>query len=176
MQILCGNCGRTSKVDDGLAAKSITCSHCGHEIAIPSAESAPARYIPQEYAPADEGGFAGRVQREMARKLVITCGACGKNLKSSRRTIGKKVRCPSCGKKIRVPMPKEEELADGIGTRTVGMNLQIADLEADLEEALTIVQLPKAELVHRGPPIWVWLALAAVLGAAAGIIIWVICT
>lgn len=176
MQILCGNCGRTSQVDDDVAAKSITCSHCGHEIAIPSTESAPARYTPQEYALADEGGFAGRVQREMSRKLVVTCGACGKNIKASRRALGRKVRCPSCGKRIRVPMPKEEELPDGIGTRTAGMNLQIADLEPDLEETLTVVELPKAELVRRGPPVWTWLALAAVLGAVVGIIIWVICT
>lgn len=172
MQILCGECGRTSEIEDHLAGKDLTCPHCGRKIANFTDKAATPRYVPQEYDHADDGGFASRVQREISRKLVVTCGACGKNLKSSRRMIGKKVKCPSCNKKILVPTPKEEELPDGIRTHIVGMDLRIADLEPELEEALAAEELPKAELIRRGPAMWVWLALAAALGAIAGLVIW----
>ncbi len=174
VQLLCGNCRRTTEVDDDSAAESIACSHCGREITIPSAETAAARYTPQEYGTDDEGGFASKVHREISRKLMVTCGACGKNLKSSRRMIGRKVRCPSCSKKILVPMPKDEELLDGVGPHIVGMDLRIADMEDQLEEALEDEALPKAELIRPGPPMWVWLAAAAALGTTAAIIIWAI--
>lgn len=175
MQILCGKCGRTSRADDNLAGSAVACPHCGHEIVIPSIDTPQAPRDSRRDGQDDEG-FAGRAKREMSRRLVVTCGFCGKNLRASRRTMGKKVRCPSCGKKIHVPMPQEEELPDGIGTRAVGVNLQIADLEADLEEALSVVELPTAELIRPGLPIWFWLALAAVLAGIAGAIIWAMAT
>ena len=175
MQILCGKCGRTSRVADNLAGNAVACPHCGHEIVIPSIDTPQAPGDIRQDHQGDEG-FASQAKREMSRRLVVTCGSCGKNLRASRRTIGRKVRCPSCGKKIRVPMPKEEELPDGIDTRTVGADLQFAGLEADLEEALSVADLPRAELIRPGLPVWLWLALAAVLVAVAGIIIWAICT
>lgn len=176
VQILCGECGRTSEIEDHLADKDLVCPHCGREMASFTEKAAPPRYSPQEYDHADEGGFAGKVHREISRKLVVTCGSCGKNLKSSRRMIGRKVKCPSCNKKILVPAPREEEMPDGTRPRTVGMDLRIADLEPELEEALAVEELPKAELIRRGPPMWVWLALAGALGAIAGIVIWVMAT
>ena len=176
MQILCGECGRTSEIEDHLADKSPACPHCGREIANFTDKGAPAHYTPQKYNDADDGGFASMVQRQISRKLVVTCGACGENLKSSRRMIGKKVKCPSCNKKILVPIPREEELPDGVRTRIVGMDLRVAELEPELEEALADEVLPTAELIRRGPAMWVWLALAVALGAAAGIVIWAMAT
>jgi len=175
VQILCGKCGRTSRAGDNLAGNAVACPHCGHEIVIPSIGTPQAPRDTRQDQQVDEG-FAGQAKREMSRRLVVTCGLCGKNLRASRRTIGRKVRCPSCGKKIRVPMPKEEELPDGIGTRAVGADLQFAGLEADLEEALSVVDLPRAELIRPGLPIWLWLTLAAVLGGIAGAIIWAMAT
>ena len=175
MQVLCGKCGRTSRADDNLAGNAVACPHCGHEIVTPSIDTPQApRKTRQDHQGGE--GFASQAKREMSRRLVLTCGSCGKNLRASRRTIGRKARCPSCGKKIRVPMPQDEELPDGIGTRTVGVDLRIADLEADLEEALSVVELPKAELIRPGLPIWFWLTLAAVLGGIAGAIIWAMAT
>ncbi len=177
MQILCGKCGRTSEIEDHLAGKDLACPHCGREMANFTEKAAPPRYTPQEYGNVDDDGFAGMVHREISRKLVVTCGSCGKNLKSSRRMIGRKVKCPSCNKKILVPPPKEhEEVPDGIRTHIVGMDLRIADLEPELEEALEAEELPKAELIRRGPPMWVWLALAGALGAIAGLVIWAMVT
>lgn len=176
MQLLCGKCGRTSEIEDHLPDKGFACPHCGHEMANFIDKAAPSRYSPQKHDHADDGGFAGIVQRQISRKLVVTCGACGTNLKSSRRMIGKKVKCPSCNKKILVPIPKEEELPDGVRTRIVGMDLRIADLEPELEEALADEELPTAQLIRRGPAMWVWLAVAAALGAIAGITIWAMAT
>lgn len=43
----------------------------------------------------------------MAKQIVVTCKECGRKLKTDERFVGRKGRCPGCGRAIRVT---EEEL------------------------------------------------------------------
>lgn len=163
MQVLCGQCGRTSDVDDAVAGTTIQCPHCDHEIHIPEPEYPTG---PASAAAADvhKEGFAGEAMKMMARKLVITCGSCGKSLKASRKFIGKKVRCPACSTRIRVPFPGDDEPVLTVGARRGRAGMQLPPMrEEDLEG------LPMAKLVRPPLPGWVWLVGAALIGGLASV-------
>ena len=104
MQVVCGQCGRASEVDNSLQGGKIACEFCGREIAVPRLDAEPA-----DDSAGDEEGFAAEVARAMTQKIRIACGSCGRELEVAVRLAGKRAVCPACGKRIRIPHPHEDE-------------------------------------------------------------------
>ncbi|MCE5328188.1 MAG: hypothetical protein LLG01_17415 [Planctomycetaceae bacterium] len=168
MQLLCGKCGRTTEADDNIAAKAVACAHCGRRIAIPFAgdedDIVLADDAPEPAAAEAEGeeDFAGLARKMISRKIVVACGSCGRSLKASVRMVGRKVRCPACKARIKVPAPQEELPVLTVRARRSGEELPPLEDE-DLEG------LPVAKLVHPPVPTWVYFVAAVALGGAAAV-------
>jgi len=161
MQILCGQCGRASAADDAQAGATVPCPHCGREILVPDFNQTTIEA--EGSVDADEMGFAEAAREIMGRKIVIACGACGKNLRAPRKLIGKKVRCPSCRAKIRVPSPDADE-----PVLTVGAQSRTRSFEPPADE--DIEGLPVAKLVYPPLPGWIYFAAGVLAGCGAGLI------
>jgi len=56
----------------------------------------------------DDQTFVAVIQAEMARKIHIDCGSCGRGLQVSLRMAGRKTTCPACGERIRIPYAGQE--------------------------------------------------------------------
>ncbi len=124
MRILCGQCGRTLDVDES-AGDRIPCSHCGHEIDLTGLfDESPAEVgesIDLSAGQEDTEGFAAQARKAMERKVRIECGSCQRGLWVSTRLTGKRVRCPGCGKNIRIP--SLDELNDEDEFKMLGLRL-----------------------------------------------------
>jgi ssDNA-binding Zn-finger/Zn-ribbon topoisomerase 1 len=106
------DCGKKISAPDSSAGKTAKCPACGKPLLIPperSAASAPssaaaARPVGKKSAAA---AAASRVET-----VSVTC-ACGKTLKAKASLMGKAVKCPACGKGVKIgsasqraPVPK----------------------------------------------------------------------
>ena len=113
MQVLCGQCGYTIKIEDEDVGTDVLCPKCEHEIAVPRFDE-----IDEDVDDLDdsaiydledeEEGFADQVKEAMSRKVQVVCGSCNRGLSVRSRLSGKNARCPACGVKIRIPFPDEE--------------------------------------------------------------------
>ncbi|MFB3892697.1 MAG: hypothetical protein ACE15C_11810 [Phycisphaerae bacterium] len=114
MQVLCGQCGSTLDVDDGLAGGSITCVKCGHTIPVPALGEGGAAALAAGAVGEEDEGFASQARAAIEKKIRVLCGSCGRGLSVSARMAGKQVKCPSCQASIQIPdVDEEEELARG---------------------------------------------------------------
>ena len=163
MRILCGQCGRTLDVDES-AGDRVPCSHCGHEIDLTGLfDESPAEIdesIDLSAGQEDTEGFAAQARKAMERKVRIECGSCQRGLWVSTRLTGKRVRCPGCGKNIRIP--SLDELNDEDEFKMLGLRLaarmggeDVASLEVD--PALGDPELEQAqadaEMLDAGSPV-----------------------
>ena len=128
LKFKCGNCGARFRVSERDRGKNVRCPECGKALRVP-ARSAPVRGTPPRGVPTPPAGQAttpdptssdqlmvDAVFRQMARlkgramseaegsaTLKLKCGGCGTKSRVSQRDRGKNVRCPECGKALRVP-------------------------------------------------------------------------
>lgn len=101
MQVRCGQCGHTFQIDPASAGAAVACPRCEHQIPLAAPPA----------AGGEEAGddFARLAVENIARRLRVTCGACGKGLSVAVRRAGKRVRCPSCGKWVQIPARDESD-------------------------------------------------------------------
>src|SRR5438067_12590152 len=83
------SCGKQLRAKDESAGKKIRCPGCGSVLSVPAAEEE----ILEEEAPPVP-----------AKPIVVSC-SCGKKLQVRAELAGKAVKCPGCGKSIKVPGP-----------------------------------------------------------------------
>ncbi|MCY2931813.1 MAG: hypothetical protein NTV86_20440 [Planctomycetota bacterium] len=163
MQLLCGKCGRTTEVDDQTLEAVIKCSSCGHEIPVPG-RGEDLLGAPEDVG-AGEEDFARQAREAMDRKIRVICGACRRGLKASMRMAGAVIRCPACGRKVRIPFPEEAQETPtaaevGIGALANGpaqsdddvmVDEPAKNLLSDLEDARTA---PGPEGVASAAPVF----------------------
>ncbi len=108
ISVPCPSCKASLKVQDNLAGKKIKCPRCSQVVAVPStkpeaalaAARAPA---PSVSAPAAETSTSAATKPAAPSGTVsVPCG-CGKKLQVRAELAGKAVKCPGCGKTVRVP-------------------------------------------------------------------------
>src|SRR6266542_4468557 len=83
--VLCPSCQASLKVPDQMAGKQVKCPKCSQPIAAGRGGTTPA-------AP----------QTPAAAKIKVTCPACAKVLLAPAQAAGKAIKCPGCGKPVRV--------------------------------------------------------------------------
>ncbi len=114
--VTCSGCQTKMRVPEQFAGKTIKCPKCGEgtrAVASDSTDPAPATsQSPAAIAPATEVASP-----PVSRALAVTCAACDKKLQVKAELAGKTVRCPGCGKGVKVPAPaapteEEEEWLD----------------------------------------------------------------
>ena len=94
-----------SRADDQDAAGSVNCAHCGHEI---GTNGSPDMIRPIFDTDPEDQAYAVLLRGELARKIHVNCGSCGRGLKVSVRMAGRKTTCPACGKRVRLPLAGQE--------------------------------------------------------------------
>ena len=135
MQVLCGQCGKVSTVDDATSKAPVECPHCGRTIAVADAESQDSGKDNHESPAAKREGFAVTARHVVPRKISLTCGKCGKNFFVSARKAGHRDVCPACHTAVRIPYPDDDttlKLPDG---RPIGP--KAAESETENEPAWT---------------------------------------
>ena len=182
MQVLCGQCGKTIDVDDEDAGSTILCPECEHEIPVPRFdEDTPDKDGSEDTAfdlSDQSDGFAAEAKQAMARKVHVVCGSCDRGLTVSARLAGKKVRCPACGVKIRIPYPDEGEDELVLRKMTASHNEQMTRLDlssSSAEEEFAGSDIPRRKVQmpepRKAPPFWIMIAGGAAAALVIGILI-----
>lgn len=140
-------CGHQFKAPGNLAGKAVKCPGCGQPVRVPGSKSAAA-------AKGSGATSAG------AGTIAARC-ACGKTIAAKAELAGRAVKCPSCGKPLRVPGGKataaaQEKSAKAatakspgksvpVGTASRGGMNPLADLldEAGVEQTQTGARCPE---------------------------------
>ena len=109
MQLRCGQCGSTFAVETGRGDRPIACPQCGHVV---GAGGVPEGAAGAAAARDEPGGFAEMAKKDLAKKIRVVCGSCGRHLTTSRRWAGKRGKCPVCEGKLRIPVPEDHAEVD----------------------------------------------------------------
>ena len=162
MQILCGQCGRTTEVDDSLADQAIVCYYCHRQINIDDAVNTTFTELSCR-RPEPNEGFASQARQAMEGKLVVACRLCGARLEVPKRIAGKKTRCPACGKEIMIsPLNADDTISPPRRHHT------------PVDATGHWYKPTAAENISRQVPLWAFLLLSAAAGAVAGGIVWIL--
>jgi len=113
----CPHCKTHYRLKDEFGGKTATCKNpnCRKVIPIPKPTGADLASTPADLdalaaaAFADEPAKAAKAPEQM---IPVTCTGCDHTWTVEASKEGKNVRCPECGKVVRVPMRKKEEKAD----------------------------------------------------------------
>lgn len=113
----CPHCKTHYRLKDEFGGKTATCKNpnCRKVIPIPKTESNGKPLAPADLdaiaaaAFADEQAKADKPAEEM---IPVTCTGCDHTWTVEASKEGKNVRCPECGKVVRVPLRKKDEKAD----------------------------------------------------------------
>jgi len=172
VKLLCV-CGKPFEVDDARAGDPAECPHCGREMRVPSFDddSHDRPEWPGE-GQDESGGFADQVREAMKKKIIVTCGSCGRGLSVSMDLAGKGARCPACGSVLRIPELSKQDEQKLAGFLAAGYELEQepqTQIEI-LDELASAVE--SAGRHHRMPPkrAWLpWILAAAVLALGMGL-------
>src|SRR3954464_12413523 len=131
----CPHCKTHYRLKDEFGGKTATCKNpdCRKVIPIPKPTGAVMTAAPADLdaiaaaAFSDEAAKADKPAEEM---IPVTCAGCDHTWKVEASKEGKNVRCPECGKVVRVPIRKKEEKADW---RTGGGGPSLAKRETGLD-------------------------------------------
>ena len=129
MDLLCGQCGHTLRVEDDSPRSEHTCPACGHVIRVP-ADDAPAG---AEADLADE--YLTKARLSLRKKLLVRCPSCGERLTVEQGLAGRTILCPECREQIDVPSLNYEKLIEAEETAALD----------DKAEAVLDVGLPAGE-------------------------------
>ncbi len=120
----CPHCGELHRVKDELAGRTGKCksAKCKQQILIPyrstvsangTGAGTPSMTDAEALAAAALAEEAQQQKQETsASKIRVECSGCGEKFEVDAAMAGKNVRCPACGKIVRVPMPKADKPVD----------------------------------------------------------------
>jgi ribosomal protein S27E len=131
----CPHCKTHYRLKDEFGGKTATCKNpdCRKVIPIPKPTGPVMSATPADLdaiaaaAFAEEAAKANKPTEEM---IPVTCSGCDHTWSVEASKEGKNVRCPECGKVIRVPIRKKDEKADW---RTGGGGPSLAKRDTGLE-------------------------------------------
>src|SRR5262249_28545151 len=95
IQYHCSSCGTLLEISDEFRGKPVACPSCDHVSRVSA--SSPTR-LSNDAQPDGTGTTGESVIR-------CICPRCKSTLEVPERNAGKKGRCPSCGQRLRVPLP-----------------------------------------------------------------------
>lgn len=102
IRVVCGKCGAKLGAPASHAGKSAQCRKCGNLMTVPAPPPEPivqAEVLEPDFIePEDEP------PRE-SRRVTVECPNCGSELDVKRSQIGRKLDCPRCDQRVRVPEP-----------------------------------------------------------------------
>ena len=113
----CPHCATNYRLKDEFGGKTATCKNpnCRKVIPIPRANGAAPHAPPADLDAIAAAAFAeeaARADKAAEQMIPVTCTGCDHSWSVEASKEGKNVRCPECGKVVRVPMRKKEEKAD----------------------------------------------------------------
>src|SRR5262245_38282154 len=118
--IACSACQNKMRVSEQLAGKAVKCPKCAQVVKVPGAAPAAAAVAGGKAAPppaptpaappapagAKANGSAGATPAaDAAPPIPVSCDGCQKKLQVRAALAGKAIKCPGCGKVIKVPAP-----------------------------------------------------------------------
>jgi Zn finger protein HypA/HybF involved in hydrogenase expression len=111
----CG-CGHQFKAPANLAGKAVKCPGCGEAVRVPGNKNA-------------EGTKGSGAAPVGAGTIAARCD-CGKTIAAKAELAGRAVKCPSCGKPLRVPGGKSasttsEKVAKGAAAKSAGKSVPV---------------------------------------------------
>jgi hypothetical protein len=107
--IACSACQGKMSIPEGFAGKAVRCPKCGQAVRTPGGDGAAAAPAPPPAAkvqPAPKPAPApAATAAPAAPPIQVTCGGCQKKLQVKAALAGKAVKCPGCGKPVKIPVP-----------------------------------------------------------------------
>ncbi|QEH32159.1 hypothetical protein OJF2_06280 [Aquisphaera giovannonii] len=91
IEFSCPSCGRSYRVDAGLAGRKVRCKGCSRVATVDAARGDEPRRDDEATAPASRRG------------LSFACPNCGHGFRLSAGAAGKRARCRKCGEVFRIP-------------------------------------------------------------------------
>ncbi|MFO0802786.1 MAG: hypothetical protein U0791_06635 [Gemmataceae bacterium] len=110
IRVVCGKCGAKLGAPPSHAGKSAQCRKCGNLMTVPAppqAVHAPPPPEPIFEAEVLEPDFLepeDEPPRE-SRRVLVECPNCGSELDVKKSEIGRKMDCPRCDQRVRIPEP-----------------------------------------------------------------------
>src|SRR5262249_17952775 len=131
----CPHCKTHYRLKDEFGGKTATCKNpdCRKVIPIPKSGSQFLTSAPADLHAIAAAAFADEAAKGAKRAelmIPVTCSGCDYAWTVEASKEGKNVRCPECGKVVRVPVRKKEEKADW---RTRGGGPSLAKRETGLD-------------------------------------------
>jgi len=131
----CPHCKTHYRLKDEFGGKTATCKNpdCRKVIPIPKPTGAVMAAAPADLDAIAAAAFSGepvKADKPAEEMIPVTCAGCDHTWTVEASKEGKNVRCPECGKVVRVPIRKKEEKADW---RTGGGGPSLAKRETGLD-------------------------------------------
>ncbi len=121
--ISCSSCQTKLRLPESRSGKTIKCPRCGKAILAlpPSSPTETDRAEAEQPADGDNNSARETKSAAAGALLGVTCVSCQKKLKLKPGLAGKTIKCPSCGKGVKVPalsapVQEEEEEEEEIPT------------------------------------------------------------
>src|SRR3954471_11862083 len=131
----CPHCKTHYRLKDEFGGKTATCKNpdCRKVIPIPKPTGDIKAASPADLDAIAAAAFSGepvKADKPVEEMIPVTCAGCDHTWSVEASKEGKNVRCPECGKVIRVPVRKKDEKADW---RTGGGGPSLAKRETGLD-------------------------------------------
>lgn len=131
----CPHCATSYRLKDEFGGKTATCKNpnCRKVIPIPKPSGNGPVVAPADLDAMAAAAFSdepAKADKPAEQMIPVTCTGCDHAWTVEASKEGKNVRCPECGKVVRVPMRKKEEKADW---RTGGGGPSLAKRETGLD-------------------------------------------
>jgi DNA-directed RNA polymerase subunit M/transcription elongation factor TFIIS len=111
IKLACPTCRTLLYAEPSRVGSEMTCPDCGVKVLVrPQRPSAARQRTAEEIGDYRVGGAEQPGEQQEPDHLLVVCPTCQARLHPSRRHIGKRVKCPDCGRPVVVTAPQERAI------------------------------------------------------------------
>lgn len=145
--VRCPGCGERLGVRTEDAGKKARCGKCGLVFVIDAnAEGGAGAARVQPQAPADDRPRP-QFDDDLPASVTFACSLCDTRITAASRNVGKKVKCPDCGRINRIP-PPEQRKAKALPAAMEGEQIELHAVDARTWEDQQTTAPPPAAALH----------------------------